>query len=79
MIRFIAVAALLLPAALLTPQAKAQYYNPYAQQYQQWNRDNGYGSSRNNEMNPYNQMNQQYRQNTYGNQLYSQPRQNSWY
>jgi hypothetical protein len=32
MLRFMAVAALLLPVALFTPQAKAQYYNPYTQQ-----------------------------------------------
>ena len=79
MIRFIALAALLAPMALACPQANAQYINPYAQQYQQWNRENGYGTSQNNQSNPYNQMNQQYRQDTYGNRQYPQSRRNSWY
>ena len=79
MIRFIALAALLAPVALACPQANAQYNNPYAQQYQQWNRENGYGTSQNNQSNPYNQMNQQYRQDTYGNRQYPQSRRNSWY
>ena len=77
--RLIALTVLLVPVVLACPQAKAEYYNPYAQMYQQWNRENGYGSSQNNQYNPYNQMNQQYRQDTDGNRQYTQTRRNTWY
>ena len=76
--RLLTLTAVAVTSLMLSGQAKAQY-NPYGDLYQQWNRQNGFGTSQRNQWNPYNEVNQEYRQQYRGYPTYRQTTRNSWF